>query len=235
MNECYFTQFNGVIADLKREVNNLAVIFKGKTQLRDIGDMTQPIDDVHNNGVHNNGDGVDSECDGHSTLPLCQPNCLAATPTSPMRVGSSRRVTANPTAYQLVDPTTHHISDTTQPALKKQRLVNCPEGGLWFLLGGDDIFSNNEAATSFDKNPTTLGDLLVLNALDDDVLPIAFEQVAGALVIGKTSTALDDSSERGHTRYQVKEHTAHVGALLASRTSGQLSGGYDQDSGVEIC
>ena len=91
MNECYFTQFNGVIADLKREVNNLAVIFKGKRKLRDIGDMTQPIDDVHNNGVHNNGDGVDSECDVHSTLPLCQPNCLAPTPTSPMRVGSSRR------------------------------------------------------------------------------------------------------------------------------------------------
>jgi hypothetical protein len=134
--------------------------------------MTQPIDDVHNNGVHNNGDGVDSECDVHSTLPLCQPNCLAATPTSPMRVGSSRRVTANPTAYQLVDPTTHHISDTTQPALKKQRLVICPEGSPWFLLGGDDIFSNNEAATSFDKNPTTLGDLLVLNALDGPSLSL---------------------------------------------------------------
>jgi hypothetical protein len=117
--------------------------------------------------------------------------------------------------------------------LKKQRLVNCPEGDLLYLFGGVDHLSNYELATSFDKNPPALGDLLVLNTLDDDVGTIAFVEVASEFVIGKTGTALADSSERGHTPYLPGEQTHRpclVGALLASRTSGQLSDGYDHDS-----
>jgi hypothetical protein len=114
--------------------------------------------------------------------------------------------------------------------LKKQRLVNHPEGHVMYLFGGDGPLSNSEFATSFDKNCAPLGDLLALNAFDDDVPAIEFELVADEFVIGKTSTALVDLSERGLTRYQVNEHTALVGSLLADRTPGQLSGGYDHDS-----
>jgi hypothetical protein len=70
----------------------------------------------------------------------------------------------------------------------------------------------------------------MLNAFDDDVRAIAFVQVASEFVIGKTSTALVDLSVRGRTPYQVNEHTALVGALLAIRATGQLSDGYDHDS-----
>jgi hypothetical protein len=114
--------------------------------------------------------------------------------------------------------------------LKKQRLATLPEDHALYLLGGDDPFSNFEFATSFDKNCAPPGDLLALSAFDDDVPAIAFVPVANEFVIGKTSTVLVDLSERGHTRYQVNEHTALVGALLAIRAAGQLSGGYDHDS-----
>jgi hypothetical protein len=105
-----------------------------------------------------------------------------------------------------------------------------PEDHVTYLFGGDDPLSNSEFATSFDKNCAPPGDLLVLNAFDDDVPAIAFVAVANKFVIGKTSTALVDLSERGHTRYQVNEHTALVDALLADRAPGQLSGGYDHGS-----
>jgi hypothetical protein len=99
---------------------------------------------IDNNGIDNNGDGVDGECGGSSTSPLSQFTCLAATPTSPIRAGSSRRVTANPpaaiapvdttayrlsdtTAYRLSDTPAYHLSDTTEPALKKQRVATSTE------------------------------------------------------------------------------------------------------------
>jgi hypothetical protein len=209
---------------------------------------------VHNNGVANNVDGVDSECGGPSTSPLCQSNCLA--PTSPIRAGSSRRVIANrgvnpavdtrlsdrtayhlvdPTAYHLVDTTpvdttAYHLVDTTQPASKKQRVAPPTEGHFLYLPGGyGPLSSPYDFATTFNTNCIPLPDLLMPNAFDD-VIAIAFVEVASEFVIGKTGTALADPSERGHTPYQVKKHTALVGALLASRTSGKLSAGYDNGS-----
>jgi hypothetical protein len=83
--------------------------------------------------------------------------------------------------------------------------------------------------TTFNTSCIPLTDLLVLNAFDV-VSPIALVEVASEFAIGKTGTALDDLSERGHTRYQVNKHTVLVGALLAIRTSGQLSDGYGIDS-----
>jgi hypothetical protein len=71
---------------------------------------------IDNNGIDNidiNGDGVDSECGGLSTSPLCQSNCLAATPTSTIRAGSSRRVIADPPANPPVDPTANPPVDPT--------------------------------------------------------------------------------------------------------------------------
>ena len=65
----------------------------------------------------------------------------------------------------------------------------------------------------------------MLNAFDE-VSPIAPVEVAREFVIGNTGTALADSSERGYTSYQLTKHTVLVAALLAIRTSGQLSDGY---------
>jgi hypothetical protein len=178
--------------------------------------------------------------------------CRAATPplTSPIRFGSPPRVTANPpvdTANRLAETTANHLADTTanrlvnttaytpadttdEPALKKQHLVTNPEtnDALW-LFGGDDALSNGEFRTVFNCAPH--GDGMAFNAIDLDGDIIAFvPSVEGKFVIGKTCTALVDLGERGHTSYQVAKHTAAVGALLANRVPGQLSGGYDHGS-----
>jgi hypothetical protein len=114
---------------------------------------------------------------------------------------ANHQATALPTPAPPKRPA-HHLAETTvEPALKKQRLVTPADtrDPLWLPGGGDPLSKDEFHTGAFNGAPHGDGIPFIaidLAADDDD---ITFVPVDDEFVIGKTSTALVDLGERGHT------------------------------------